>query len=121
MKTFIKEFKEFAIKGNLLDLGVGVIIGTGFSKIISSFVNDIVLAPLGFILGKTNFNDYFFVLSGESYPSLADAKAAGAVTLNYGAFATNLIDFAILALIIFLIVKQVNKLRAKITAFKGGQ
>lgn len=119
MGGFIKEFKEFAIKGNILDLGVGVIIGTGFSKIISSFVNDIVLAPLSFILGKVNFTDYFLVLSGGEYATLAEAKEAGAVTLNYGVFMTNFIDFAILAVIIFLVVKQINKVRSKIDALKG--
>ena len=116
MKGFIAEFKEFAIKGNLIDVGVGVIIGTAFSKIISSFVNDIVMAPLNFVIGKANFTDYFWVLSGGSYETLADAKAAGAITVNYGAFLTNIIDFLILALIIFIVVQQVNRFRAK---FRG--
>lgn len=113
MKGFFTEFKEFAVKGNLIDVGVGVIIGTAFSKIISSFVNDIVMAPLNFVIGKANFTDYFLVLSGGSFETLADAKAAGAITLNYGSFVTNIIDFLILALIIFIVVKQVNRFRAK--------
>lgn len=113
MRSFFAEFKEFAIKGNLLDLGIGVIIGTAFSKIVSSFVNDIVMAPLGFILGKTNFTDYFVVLSGGNYSTLADAKAAGAITLNYGAFITTIIDFLVVAMILFILVRQINKFRRK--------
>ncbi len=113
MKGFLAEFKEFAIKGNLIDVGVGVIIGTAFSKIISSFVNDIVMAPLNFVIGKANFTDYFLVLSGGSFNTLAEAKEAGAITLNYGLFITNIIDFLILALIIFILVKQVNRFRAR--------
>ena len=113
MSKFIQEFKEFAVKGNIVDLGIGVVIGTAFSKIVTSFVNDIVMAPLGFILGKANFTDHFLVLSGGDYQTLTDAKAAGAITLNYGSFITACIDFLIVAIILFVIVKQVNKFRRK--------
>ena len=114
MTGFFKEFKEFAVKGNLIDLGVGVIIGTAFSKIVSSLVNDIVMAPLGFILGKANFTDYFVVLRGGGpFDTLAQAKAAGALTLNYGAFFTSIIDFIIVAFILFLFVRQINRFRRK--------
>jgi large conductance mechanosensitive channel len=118
MHGFIKEFKEFAIKGNLVDLGIGVIIGTAFSKIVSSFVNDIVMAPLGFILGKANFTDHFVVLSGGEFATLAEAKAAGAITLNYGSFITACLDFLIVAVILFLVVGQVNKFRRMTSSSK---
>ncbi|PIR87957.1 MAG: large conductance mechanosensitive channel protein MscL [Candidatus Harrisonbacteria bacterium CG10_big_fil_rev_8_21_14_0_10_45_28] len=113
MKNFFSEFKEFAIKGNILDLSIGVIIGGAFGKIISSFVNDLVLAPLSFVVGKANFTDYFLTLSGGDFATLAEAKTAGAITLNYGSFLTQVVDFLILALIIFLVVRQINRFRRK--------
>lgn len=113
MSQIFKEFKEFAIKGNLIDLGVGIIIGTAFSKIVSSFVNDIIMAPLGFILGKANFTNYFVTLSGGEYATLQAAKEAGAITLNYGSFITAIVDFLIVALILFLFVRQINRFRRR--------
>lgn len=107
----IKEFKEFSIKGNVLDMAIGIIIGTAFGKIVTSLVNDIIMPPIGLILGKVNFSNLFINLSGQHYDSLEAAKAAGAATINYGMFINVVIDFIIVAFIMFLIVKQVNKLK----------
>jgi large conductance mechanosensitive channel len=106
-----KEFKEFAMKGNVLDLAIGILIGAAFGKIVTSFVNDILMPPLGLLLGKMDFANLFLSLNGQSYPSLAAAKAAGAPTLNYGVFLNTVIDFLIVAFAIFLLVRQVNRLR----------
>ncbi len=109
---FVKEFREFATKGNVLDLAVGVIIGAAFGKIVSSFVSDIMMPPLGILLGKVSFADMFLVLSGGGpFRTIVEAKAAGAVTLNYGAFISNIIDFILVALCIFILIKQANKLK----------
>jgi len=99
----LKEFKEFAMKGNVLDLAVGFIIGAAFGKIVSSLVSDIIMPPIGVILGKVDFSNLFVTLSGPSYPTLAAAKAAGAPTLNYGVFVNNIIDFLIVAFAVFVI------------------
>jgi large conductance mechanosensitive channel len=107
-----KEFKTFIMRGNVLDLAIGIIIGGAFGKIISSFVNDIIMPPIGLLLGKVNFADKFVDLSGGGYATLAAAKDAGAATLNYGLFINNIIDFLIVALVIFLVVKQINKMQA---------
>ena len=107
------EFKQFAIKGSALDLAVGVIIGAAFGKIVSSLVDDVLMPPLGLIIGKVDFSNLFLNLSGKHYDSLAAAKAAGAATINYGVFLNNVIDFLIVAFVIFLLVKQVNRLKAK--------
>lgn len=109
----IEEFKKFIMRGNVMDLAIGVIIGGAFGKIISSFVSDIVMPPLGLLLGKVNFSDLFWSLTGQKYASLADAQAAGAPTLNYGLFINNIIDFLIIALVIFLIVRAINRLSTK--------
>jgi large conductance mechanosensitive channel len=106
-----KEFKEFAMKGNVLDMAVGIIIGAAFGKIITSFVSDILMPPLGLLLGKMDFSGLFVNLSGQQYPTIAAAKAAGAATLNYGIFINTIIDFLIVAFAIFLLIKQVNKLK----------
>ncbi|HTY61429.1 MAG TPA: large conductance mechanosensitive channel protein MscL [Acidobacteriota bacterium] len=106
-----KEFKEFAMKGNVLDMAVGIIIGAAFGKIITSFVSDILMPPLGLLLGKMDFSNLFINLSGQSYPSIAAAKAAGAATLNYGLFINTIIDFLIVAFAIFLLIRQVNRLK----------
>ena len=112
-----KEFKEFVMKGNVLDMAVGIIIGVAFGKIITSFVSDILMPPLGLLLGKMDFSNMFINLSGQSYPTIAAAKAAGAATLNYGIFINTIIDFLIVASAIFLLVRQVNKMkRAPATA-----
>ncbi|MCI0413218.1 large-conductance mechanosensitive channel protein MscL [bacterium] len=107
----LKEFKEFAMRGSVLDLAVGIIIGGVFGKIVSSFVNDILMPPIGLLLGGVNFNNLFVSLSGEKYQSLEAAKAAGGPTINYGLFLQSVIDFVIIAFAIFLLVKQINRLR----------
>ena len=107
----LKEFKEFALKGNVLDLAVGVILGAAFGKVVSSFVNDVLMPPLGLLLGKVDFSNLFVSLSGARYDSLDAAKKAGAATLNYGLFANTVIDFVLVAFAVFLLVKQVNRLR----------
>jgi large conductance mechanosensitive channel len=105
----LKEFKEFAMRGNVLDMAVGIIIGAAFGKIITSLVNDILMPPLGLVLGKVDFSNLFLNISGKSYDSLAAAKAAGAATLNYGLFLNTIIDFLIVTFAIFLLVRQVNR------------
>lgn len=107
----LKEFREFASRGNVLDLAVGVILGAAFGKIVTSLVNDLLMPPLGLVLGSVDFSDLFVSLNGQSYPSLATAKEAGAPTLNYGAFINTVIEFAIVAFAIFLLVRQFNKLK----------
>lgn len=109
----LKEFKEFAMRGNVLDMAVGIIIGAAFGKIITSLVADILMPPLGLILGKVDFSNLFLNISGTSYPSLAAAKAAGAATINYGVFLNNIIDFLIVAFAVFLLVRQVNRWSTK--------
>jgi len=109
----LKEFKEFAMRGNVLDMAVGIIIGAAFGKIVSSFVADVLMPPIGLLLGKVDFSNLFLNLSGQSYPSLDAAKAAGAPTLNYGMFLNTVIDFVIVAFAIFLLIKQVNRLMPK--------
>ncbi len=106
-----KEFKEFAVKGNVVDLAVGVIIGAAFGKIVSSLVEDVIMPPIGVLLGKVDFSDLFINLSGQEYPSLAAAQQAGAATLNYGLFINTLINFLIVALAIFVVVKAINRIR----------
>jgi large conductance mechanosensitive channel len=107
----IKHFKEFAMKGNVMDLAVGVIIGAAFGKIVTSLINDVIMPVIGLLLGKVDFSTLYLNLSGGTYATLAEAKKAGAVTLNYGLFINALIDFLIIALVIFMMVKWVNKLR----------
>ena len=105
----LKDFKEFALRGNVLDMAIGIIIGVAFGKIITSLVNDIIMPPIGLLLGRVNFADLYLTLGGQSYPSLAAAKAAGAATINYGAFLNTILDFVIVAFAMFLIIKQVNR------------
>jgi large conductance mechanosensitive channel len=109
----IQEFKEFAMRGNVVDMAVGVVIGAAFGKIVTSFVNDILMPPIGLALGRVDFTNLFVSLTGQSYPSVAAAKAAGAPTLNYGIFIQTLIDFVIVAFAIFLVVKAVNRVMPK--------
>jgi len=106
-----KEFKEFAMKGNVLDMAVGIIIGAAFGKIISSFVSDLLMPIIGSLLGKVDFSNLFINLSGQAYPTIAAAKAAGAATFNYGIFINTVIDFLIIAFAIFLLIKQVNRFK----------
>ena len=107
----LKEFREFAMRGNVLDMAIGIIMGAAFGKIVSSFVGDVLMPPMGLILGKMDFANLFINLSGKSYASLAEAKAAGAATLNVGLFINTVIDFVLVAFAIFLLVKQVNRLK----------
>jgi len=107
----LKEFKEFAMRGNVLDMAIGIIIGGTFGKIVSSLVSDIVMPPIGLLLGRVDFSSLFINLSGQPQPSLAAAKAAGAPTINYGVFLQTILDFVIIAFVIFLLVKQVNRLK----------
>src|SRR6202162_6066159 len=107
----LKEFRDFAMRGNVVDLAVGLIIGAAFGKIVTSFVNDILMPPLGLVIGKVDFTNLFVNLSSKPVSTLAEAKAAGAATLNYGLFLNTIIDFLIVAFVIFLLIKQVNRLR----------
>ena len=107
----LKEFKEFAMRGNVLDMAVGIIIGAAFGKIVTSFVSDVLMPPIGLLLGGLDFSSLFVNLSGKSYETLAAAKAASAPTLNYGLFLNAVIDFLIVAFAVFLVVKQVNRFR----------
>src|SRR4026209_940741 len=110
--SFTSEFKEFALKGNVMDLAVGVIIGAAFGKIVDSLVNDIIMPVVGRIFGGFDFSNYFIALSGQTATNLADAKKAGAV-LAYGSFITVAINFVILAFMIFMMVRQINRLRSQ--------
>ena len=107
----LKEFKEFAMRGNVLDMAVGIIIGAAFGKVITSFVSDILMPPIGLLLGKVDFSSLFINISGQTYATLAEAKKAGAATLNYGLFLNTILDFLIVAFVIFLLIRQVNKLK----------
>jgi large conductance mechanosensitive channel len=107
----LKEFREFAIRGNVVDMAVGIIIGAAFGKIVNSFVNDVLMPPIGLLLGKVDFSSLFVNISGKSYDSLAAARAAGAATINYGQFLNTVIDFSIVAFAVFLLVRQVNRLK----------
>jgi len=109
--TMWQEFKKFVMRGNVLDLAIGVIIGGAFGKIVTSFVNDILMPPIGALLGKVDFSNLFISLSGQKYASLAAAQEAGAATINYGLFFNTVLDFVIVALVIFLIIKQVNRMK----------
>ena len=109
----LDEFKKFAMRGNVLDMAVGIIIGVAFGKIVSSFVGDVLMPPIGLLLGNVDFSNLFINLSGTAYGSIAEAKAAGAATLNYGLFFNTIIDFVIVAFAIFLMVQQVNRLTQK--------
>jgi large conductance mechanosensitive channel len=112
----IKEFKEFAMRGNVVDLAVGIVIGAAFGKIVTSLVNDIIMPPIGLLLGNVDFTDLFLALNGESYESLAAANAAGAPVVRYGVFINTVLDFLIVAFAVFLLVKGVNRLKRKAEA-----
>jgi large conductance mechanosensitive channel len=107
----LKEFKEFVMRGNVLDLAIAVIIGVAFGKIVTSFVEDVLMPPIGVLLGRVDFSNLFINLSSNAYPSVAAAKAAGAATLNYGIFLNQVINFLIIALAIFLLIKQINRMQ----------
>ena len=109
----LKEFKEFAMRGNVVDMAIGIIIGAAFGKIVSSMVQDIIMPPIGRLMGNVDFSDLFINLSSGTYKSLAEAKAAGAATLNYGIFINTILDFVIVAFAIFMLVRAMNKLKRK--------
>lgn len=108
----LKEFKEFISKGSVMDLAIGVIIGGAFSKIVSSLVDDIIMPLIGLLLGGADISNYFVTLDGGKYATLAEAQEAGAATLNYGLFLNRIIDFLIIAFVLFLVIKAINKARA---------
>jgi large conductance mechanosensitive channel len=106
-----REFREFAMRGNVVDLAVGIILGAAFTTIVNSLVNDIIMPPIGLAIGGIDFSNLFVTLKGGSYPTLEAAKAAGAVTVNYGLFLNAVLRFVIVAFAVFLLVKQINRLR----------
>jgi len=113
MAGFVQEFKEFAMRGNVVDLAVGLVIGAAFGAIVNSLVNDIIMPPIGLVMGNVDFSDLFINLSGQDYTSLAAAREAGAPVIAYGAFINVVINFVIVALAIFIVVKGMNRLRRK--------
>lgn len=111
--SFMEDFKKFAVRGNVMDMAVGVIIGGAFGKIVTSAVNDIIMPPIGMALGKMDFRDLFISLNGKEYASLELAKKAGAPVLAYGSFINTVMDFVILAFIVFMMIRQINKLKTE--------
>ena len=107
----LKDFREFAMRGNVVDLAVGVIIGAAFGGIVTSLVNDVIMPPIGQIVGNVDFKDLFVALNGQTYKSLAEAKTAGAPVIAYGAFLNTVLNFLIVAFVIFLMLKQINRLK----------
>ena len=108
-----REFRDFAMRGNVIDLAVGIIIGAAFTTIVNSLVNDLIMPPLGLLIGGVDFSNFFVTLKGGAYPTIEAAKAAGAVTVNYGLFINAVIRFLIVAFAIFILVKQINRLKAE--------
>jgi large conductance mechanosensitive channel len=109
----LKEFKEFALRGSLLDLAIGLVLGTAFGKIVTSLVNDILMPPVGLALGRVNFTNLFVDLTRTDYPTLAAAREAGVPTINYGIFLNTVLDFVIVAFALFLVIREVNRLRRR--------
>ena len=107
----LSEFRTFIVRGNMVDLAIGIVIGAAFTTVVSSFVNDLLMPPIGLLLGRVDFSNLFVTLGGGSFPTVAAAKAAGVPTLNYGIFINNVINFLIVGFAVFLVVKQVNRLR----------
>jgi large conductance mechanosensitive channel len=113
-RAMLKEFKEFAMRGNVIDLAFGVILGAAFTTIVNSLVKDIIMPPIGYIMGGIDFSNYFIVIKGDgNYPTLKAAQDAGAVTINYGVFINAVINFLIVAFALFLVVKQINRFHKK--------
>jgi len=110
--NMFEEFKKFAMRGNVIDLAVGVVIGAAFSGIVTSLVADVIMPPIGFAMGGIDFSNFFMVLKGGEYPTLAAAKAAGAVTINYGVFLNTMINFLVVAAALFMLIRVINKLQA---------
>jgi len=115
-----REFRDFAMRGNVVDLAVGLILGAAFTTIVNSLVNDLLMPPVGLLLGGIDFSEFFITLKGSSQPTVAAAKAAGAVTLNYGLFINAIIKFAIVAFAVFLLVKQINRMKIDLTPAAAG-
>lgn len=113
MSGFLQEFREFAMRGNVVDLAVGIVIGTAFGAIVTSLVNDVIMPPLGLLLGNVDFSDLFVTLSGQDYASLQAARDVGAPVIAYGVFVNSVINFVIVALAIFVVIKGMNRLRRK--------
>lgn len=111
MKKMMEEFKNFALKGNMIDLAVGVIVGGAFNSIVTSLVNDIFMPVLSLFTGKLDFANWFIALDGNKYMTIAEAQEAGAATLNYGNFISGVINFVIMAFVVFMLVKGINRLR----------
>jgi large conductance mechanosensitive channel len=110
---FLREFRDFAMRGSMLDMAVGIIIGAAFGRIVSSFVSDILMPPIGLLTGRSDFSNKFINLSGKAYATLAEAKAAGAATMNYGVFLNAVFDFVLVAFAVFLLIRQVNRLKSE--------
>ncbi len=111
MRSFLNEFKEFAMRGSVIDLAIGIIIGVAFNDVVKSLVNDVIMPPIGLLLNNVNFADLYINLNDKSYPSMAAAQEAGAATINYGLFLNTVINFVIVALVVFMLVKQINRLK----------
>jgi large conductance mechanosensitive channel len=109
----LSEFRAFAMRGNMLDMAVGIIVGAAFGRVVSSFVSDILMPPIGLLTGRSDFSNKFVNLSGQAYATLAEAKAAGAATINYGVFLSSLSDFLIVAFVVFMLIRQVNRLKSE--------
>lgn len=116
MKGIFAEFKKFALRGNVMDMAVGIIIGAAFGKIVDSLVKDIIMPPLGYLMGKVDFANMYLTIVGDEYPSLAEAQKAGAVTVNYGLFLNTIISFIIVAFSVFLLIKIMNTVQSKLEA-----
>ena len=106
-----REFRDFAVRGNVVDLAVGLILGAAFTTIVNSLVNDVIMPPIGLLLGGIDFSDFFITLKGGSFPTVAAAKAGGAVTINYGLFINAIIRFVIVAFAVFILIRQINRLK----------
>lgn len=115
MKKILKEFQAFAIQGNMIDMAVGMIIGAAFKDLVNSVVSDLVMPVISLFIGKMDFSNLFISLNGEHYATLADAQAANAATINYGLFITEVINFVIMAFVIFMAVKQIGKLKTALS------
>ncbi len=110
---FLDEFREFAVRGNMLDMAVGIIVGAAFGRVVSSFVTDILMPPIGLFTGHSDFSNKFINLSGHAYATLAEAKQAGAATINYGLFMNALFDFVLVAFAVFMLIRQINRFKSE--------
>ena len=116
----LREFRDFAVRGNVIDLAVGLTLGVAFTSIVTSLVNDLLMPPIGLLLGGIDFSDFFVTIKGQPYPTVAAAKAAGAVTINYGLFINAVIKFVIVAFAVFLLVKQINRMKLNVAPAAAG-